>query len=163
MKAKTENWPLHPNFQQGSKNGPYLPTRLKVPVNSLTIWNVCIALWSGCFNIHCPHFLYFPNHSPFSSLQSPRQLKASGVWINISYIIILNSLFLNESVSVRFKISWLRWNVCLCNLWHISASGFRGIFCYFYPPQYQAIPVQVKEDTGATVSVMIGATITRDL
>lgn len=65
-----------------------------------------------------PTFCFFSNHSPFSSLQSPRQLKASGVWINISYIIILNSLFLKESVSVRFKISWLLWNVGLCRVTH---------------------------------------------
>lgn len=130
MKAKTENWPLHPNFQQGSKNGPYLPTitwgskcQSTVTQYEMSVLHCEVAASPSITHI----FSFFPTTHHFP-VWSPRQIKASGVWINISYIIILNSLFLNESVSVRFKVSWLLWNVCLCSMWHISVGGFGGIF-----------------------------------
>lgn len=56
-------------------------------------------------------------------------------------------------------------------MWHISASGFWDIsfhflqrnFTHFSPLLEQAIPVQVKEHTGAVVSLLFWVIMTKDL
>lgn len=40
-------------------------SRLKVPVNSPAIWNVSIALWSGCKSNHHLHLVSFKPLTPF--------------------------------------------------------------------------------------------------
>lgn len=98
MKSTTENNDIYIQvFSKAQKlsASPNNYSRLKVPVNSPAIWNVSIALWSGCKNNHHLHLVSFKPLTPFQSMKT-----SPGLWVRTPYIIVSTFYYFNESVSV---------------------------------------------------------------